>query len=52
MIYALKQDKMTQAASDIFNKPGELEKILNITPAKTAKPAKATTPSKKKKSRK
>ena len=52
MIYALKQDKMTQAASDIFNKPGELEKILNIAPAKTAKPAKATTPSKKKKSRK
>ncbi len=33
MIYALKQDRCTQKASDIFNKPGELEKILNIAPS-------------------
>ncbi len=37
MIYALKQDKYTQCASDMFNKAGEYERILNIAPAKAAK---------------
>jgi len=30
MIYALGQDKVTACASEMFNKPGEYEKILNI----------------------
>lgn len=34
MIYGLKQDNYTQCASDMFNKAGELERILNIAPAK------------------
>ena len=30
MIYGLRKDKATQSASDMFNKPGEYEKILNL----------------------
>ncbi len=36
MIYALGQDKVTARASEMFNKPGEYEKILNIPLPKTA----------------
>ncbi len=36
MIYALKLDKVTQRASEMFNKPGEYEKILNIAQAKNS----------------
>ena len=49
MIYALKQDKVTLRASEMFNTPGEYEKILNITPAKSNSQAKSQG---KKKSRK
>ena len=34
MVYALGQDKVTDRACEMFNKPGEYERILNITPAK------------------
>ncbi len=50
MIYALKLDKVTNRASEIFNTPGEYEKILNIAPAKKAEQPKSQ--AKKKKSRK
>ena len=51
MIYALKQDKCTQSASEMFNKPGEYERILNIAPA-TAKKQSQPKAQGKKKSRK
>ena len=51
MIYALKQDKCTQSASEMFNKPGEYERILNIVPA-TAKKQSQPKAQGKKKSRK
>lgn len=51
MIYALKQDKCTQSASEMFNKPGEYERILNIAPA-TAKKQSHPKAQGKKKSRK
>ncbi|MBQ3325057.1 MAG: S41 family peptidase [Muribaculaceae bacterium] len=51
MIYALKQDKCTQSASEMFNKPGEYERILNIAPA-TAKKQSQPKAQVKKKSRK
>ncbi len=41
MIYALQRDKVTQRASEMFNTPGEYERILNIpytTPAAAAQP--------------
>lgn len=50
MIYALKLDKVTKRASEIFNTPGEYEKILNIAPTKKAEQPKSQ--DKKKKSRK
>ena len=50
MIYALGQDKVTARASEMFNKPGEWERILNIAPSK--KVATSKSQSKKKKSRK
>ena len=34
MVYALGQDKVTDRACEMFNKPGEYERILNIAPAK------------------
>ena len=34
MIYALGKDRVTARASEMFNKDGEYEKILNITPVK------------------
>jgi carboxyl-terminal processing protease len=41
MIYALGKDRVTARASEMFNKQGEYEKILNLTPAKkTATPKK------------
>lgn len=43
MIYGLRQDKFTQAASEMFNKPGEYEKILNL-PYQAPKPATAAKP--------
>ena len=49
MIYALKLDKVTKRASEIFNKPGEYESILHIAPAKATSQAK---PQPKKKSSK
>ena len=36
MIYALKLDKATKRASEIFNKPGEYESILHIAPLKAS----------------
>ncbi len=50
MIYALKLDKVTNRASEIFNTPGEYEKILNIASVKKAEQPKSQ--AKKKKSRK
>ena len=50
MIYALKLDKATNRASEIFNTPGEYEKILNIASVKKAEQPKSQ--AKKKKSRK
>lgn len=41
MIYALGQDKVTNRACEMFNTPGEYERILNIAPAK-----KSTSPAK------
>ena len=41
MIYALQRDKVTQRASEMFNTPGEYERILNIpytAPAADAQP--------------
>ncbi|MBR2146733.1 MAG: S41 family peptidase [Muribaculaceae bacterium] len=41
MIYALQRDKVTQRASEMFNTPGEYERILNIpytAPAAAAQP--------------
>jgi len=50
MIYALGKDRVTARASEMFNKEGEYEKILNIAPVKEKSPSKSQ--SKKKKSRK
>lgn len=50
MIYGLRKDKATQSASDMFNKPGEYEKILNL-PYKPATSS-STTQGKKKQSKK
>lgn len=52
MIYALKQDKYTQQASDMFNKAGEYEKILNIAPSSKSSQNNPKKDSKKKTSRK
>lgn len=53
MLYALKQDKMTQRASEVFNTPGEYERILNIAPVKKSTQAKTQVKSQgKKKSKK
>ena len=49
MVYALKQDRATASASEMFNKAGEYEKILNITPTKASA---AKSQPKKKKGRK
>lgn len=49
MIYALGQDKVTARASEMFNKPGEYEKILNITLPKTASTTKQQSKKKSKK---
>ena len=48
MIYALKQDKCTQSASEMFNKPGEYERILNIAPATAKKQSQPKAQGKKK----
>ena len=48
MIYALKQDKCTQSASEMFNKPGEYERILNIAPATVKKQSQPKAQGKKK----
>ena len=47
MIYALGKDRVTARASEMFNKEGEYEKILNLSPAK-----KASTPKKQSKKKK
>lgn len=53
MIYALGQDRYTARASEMFNTPGEYEKILNIKPSKGTKATAQTKGStNKKKSRK
>lgn len=48
MIYALGIDKTTARASEMFNKPGEYERILNIAPAKKVAAKPASQPKKKK----
>lgn len=50
MVYALGKDRVTARASEMFNKPGEYEKILNISPVK--KNSKSKDQPKKKKSKK
>ena len=48
MIYALQRDKVTQRASEMFNTPGEYERILNIpytAPAAAAQPQEKRKPS-------
>ncbi len=47
MIYALGEDRVTARASEMFNKKGEYEKILNIAPAKKASSPKKQIPKKK-----
>ena len=47
MIYALTKDRVTARASEMFNTPGEYEKILNLPKAK-----KASTPKKQSKKKK